>query len=327
MDKTNSEGNTEILNVDEDRGENVSNTVALEERTVELDEGQAGSDPGKTPNHVALAGPNPEPMYEDFVATVYPQVHESLKHPDVEHVHLENPLSSTRTLSSMKNLDNFTFDDQLIADKSPEDEPRNANIETKVESMVTIPIHKALSFVPPLSTLVIDLSPLKPVSSHAQAPTFTATTATTTTLPLQPLPQQQSSSDPDLASRVLALEQVCANFDKKYKLQENTSQTLSSRIFTLELCDLPHKIDQTVNETIKEAVQRALQAPLRERFRDLSEADMKEILLDRMFESGSYRSHPKHVALYEALEASMECDNRDEFLAEKDKSHKKRRDN
>ncbi|GJW38306.1 hypothetical protein Tco_0064151 [Tanacetum coccineum] len=47
-DKTNSEGDIEILNVDEDRGENVSNTVALEERTVELDEDQAGSDPGNT---------------------------------------------------------------------------------------------------------------------------------------------------------------------------------------------------------------------------------------------------------------------------------------
>ncbi|GJR89215.1 hypothetical protein Tco_0213226 [Tanacetum coccineum] len=45
---SNSEGNTKILNVDEERGENVSNTVALEENTVDLDEGQAGSDPGNT---------------------------------------------------------------------------------------------------------------------------------------------------------------------------------------------------------------------------------------------------------------------------------------
>ncbi|GKB35579.1 hypothetical protein Tco_0880521 [Tanacetum coccineum] len=93
-----------------------------------------------------------------------------------------------------------------------------------------------------------------------------------------------------------------------------------------ELRDLPHKIDQTVNEAVKEAVQIALQAPLRERFRDLSKDDMKEILHDRMFESGSYRSRPKHVALYEALEASMERDNRDAFLAEKDKSRKRCQD-
>ncbi|GKD34936.1 hypothetical protein Tco_1250445 [Tanacetum coccineum] len=45
-----------------------------------------------------------------------------------------------------------------------------------------------------------------------------------------------------------------------------------------------------------------------------------------MFESGTYQSQPEHVALYEALEASMEHDNRDEFLVEKDKLRKRRRD-
>ncbi|GKG09896.1 hypothetical protein Tco_0338642 [Tanacetum coccineum] len=95
------------------------------------------------------------------------------------------------------------------------------------------------------------------------------------------------------------MEQVCAKFEKKYKLQ-----------------------DQTV-QAVKEAVQIALQAPLKERFRDLSEADMKEILHDRMFESGTYRSQPEQVALYEALEASMEHNNRDTFIAEKDKSRKR----
>nr|GEW42074.1 reverse transcriptase domain-containing protein [Tanacetum cinerariifolium] len=44
-----------------------------------------------------------------------------------------------------------------------------------------------------------------------------------------------------------------------------------------------------------------------------------------MFESGSYKSLPEHVALYEALKASMERANRDEFLAEKDKSCKRQR--
>nr|GFA45639.1 hypothetical protein [Tanacetum cinerariifolium] len=45
-----------------------------------------------------------------------------------------------------------------------------------------------------------------------------------------------------------------------------------------------------------------------------------------MFKSGSYKSLPKHIALYKALEASMECTNRDEFFAEKDKSCKRRCD-
>ncbi|GKD22768.1 hypothetical protein Tco_1224471 [Tanacetum coccineum] len=50
------------------------------------------------------------------------------------------------------------------------------------------------------------------------------------------------------------------------------------------------------------------------------------MLHQRMFESGTYKSLPEHVALYEALEASMAQAQRDEFLAEKDKSCKRRRD-
>ncbi|GKF63139.1 hypothetical protein Tco_0186587 [Tanacetum coccineum] len=53
---------------------------------------------------------------------------------------------------------------------------------------------------------------------------------------------------------------------------------------------------------------------------------MKEILHDRMFESGSYKSHPIHLSLYQALEASIERDNREEFFEDKDKSRKRRCD-
>ncbi|GKD95023.1 hypothetical protein Tco_1374860 [Tanacetum coccineum] len=51
-----------------------------------------------------------------------------------------------------------------------------------------------------------------------------------------------------LASRVLTLEQRCADLEKKHKLQDKTTQALSSRIFTLELKYLPHKINCNVNE-------------------------------------------------------------------------------
>ncbi|GJV12956.1 hypothetical protein Tco_1354497 [Tanacetum coccineum] len=42
MDKANSEGDTEILNIGEEQGEDVSNKVNLEEKTTEIDEGRAG---------------------------------------------------------------------------------------------------------------------------------------------------------------------------------------------------------------------------------------------------------------------------------------------
>ncbi|GKB44693.1 retrovirus-related pol polyprotein from transposon TNT 1-94 [Tanacetum coccineum] len=71
---------------------------------------EAGADSENEKHYVALAGPNPELMHDDFHATVYPKVHENLKHTIEEHVHLENPSSSSETLSSMKNLeDNITF--------------------------------------------------------------------------------------------------------------------------------------------------------------------------------------------------------------------------
>ncbi|GJT14121.1 hypothetical protein Tco_0861163 [Tanacetum coccineum] len=63
----------------------------------------------------------------------------------------------------------------------------------------------------------------------------------------------QAGSDP---------KKICANFEKKHKLQDKTVQALSSRVFTLENHDMHSKIDSYVNETVKEAVQNTLQAPI-----------------------------------------------------------------
>nr|GEV37817.1 reverse transcriptase domain-containing protein [Tanacetum cinerariifolium] len=288
-EKVINEGDTEILNIDP--GKTPESRPPPDDD--KMDEDQDGSNPGKS--HVALTVPNPEPMHDDFMATVYPKVHESLKFPVDEHVILEDPPCSSGTLSSMKNLyDTYTFGDNLFNDKSTKDEPGKQNFDTKVVSLVSVPIYQASTSVPPLSTPIINLSPSK-LTASPLLKTFTATTTATTatTLPLPPPPQQQSTTDSE------------------------------SRVFNLELQDLPHKINQTVNEVVKEAVHTSLQALLRDHFRELPEADMKEILHQRMFESGSYKSLPEHVALYEPLEASMERANMDEFLAKKDMSCKR----
>ncbi|GJU12824.1 hypothetical protein Tco_1135220 [Tanacetum coccineum] len=87
-----------------------------------MEEDQAGPDPGIS--YVALAGPDPEPTHDEFMADLYLKVQESLKFLADEHVILEDPLSSTRTLSSMKNLeDAYAIGDQFINDKSTDDEP------------------------------------------------------------------------------------------------------------------------------------------------------------------------------------------------------------
>nr|GEY87576.1 monodehydroascorbate reductase [Tanacetum cinerariifolium] len=84
-----------------------------------------------------------------------------------------------------------------------------------------------------------------------------------------------------------------------------------------------------VSEVVTDAVDWAMQAPLRNRFRDLLEADMKEILHQRMWETDSYKSHEVHMQLFEALEKSINLDQSEEVaydLAEVRKKRKKGRE-
>ncbi|GJX79132.1 retrovirus-related pol polyprotein from transposon TNT 1-94, partial [Tanacetum coccineum] len=90
--------------------------------------GQAGSDPGVAadsriqPSHVVHLGPNLEHMNL-----------ENLKIPTEGEVRLEEPASSTGTLSSMQNLDKeLSFTNQFLAEKLQEDEPEKTNIEVEV---------------------------------------------------------------------------------------------------------------------------------------------------------------------------------------------------
>nr|GEX45396.1 hypothetical protein [Tanacetum cinerariifolium] len=201
-DKVISKGDIEILNIDEEQGEDVDNKVYLEEQTAELDEGRDGSDLGKT--RESRPPPDDDKMDEDQAGSNPKKVIWLL---------LDQTLSPCMMTS-----------DQFFNDKSTEDEPRKHNVDAKVVSMVIVPILQASTSVHPLSTPIIDISPLK--------------------------------------------------------------------------TDLPHKIDQTVNEVVKEAVHVAFQAPLRDRIRELPKADTKEILHQRMFESGSYKSLPEHCSAW-----------------------------
>nr|GFA19514.1 hypothetical protein [Tanacetum cinerariifolium] len=159
----------------------------------------------------ALARPNPEPTHDQFMADLYLKVQESLKFPTDKHVFVEDPISSTGTLSLMKNLE----DPFSIGDRSS-----------------TV-----------YAVLVIDLSPPKPASSITQAPFFTATTLTTTP-PLPPPSQQQSSTESELVEQVTTLEKKLSTLEQTNKNLDNTIQNLRSRVYTLKLRGLPHKIDE-----------------------------------------------------------------------------------
>nr|GEX80637.1 integrase, catalytic region, zinc finger, CCHC-type, peptidase aspartic, catalytic [Tanacetum cinerariifolium] len=207
-------------------------------------EGQAGSNPDETSE--GQAGSNPDEtsegqqLDEGFTATVYPNVQENLKLSIDEPVLLEEPASSSGTLSSLQHLSrDFSFGDQFFSDKHSN---ADKNTETEVESMANVTIQQALSSIPLMTSPIVSIA---------------------------------------------------------------------------------------VSEVVTDAVDWAMQSPLRNRFRDLSEADMKEIMYQRMWESDSYKSHEDHMQLFEALEKSMNHDHSEELaqdLAEVRKKKKKGRE-
>ncbi|GJY58577.1 hypothetical protein Tco_0458469 [Tanacetum coccineum] len=217
-----------------------------------------------------------------------------------EPVILEEPASSIRTLSSLQYLaKDFSFGDQFFNDKPSEADNEKTTVDTEAESMVSVIIHQDTSAIPPMTSPVIDLVS-RPDSPNVHQPlpttiTATATTLTTimTTIPLPPQPQQ-GSSDSILINRLGKLEQHISDLVDANQALEERLDKYGSRLY-------------------------------RERFRDLPEADMKEILHNRMWESKSYQTHEDHMTLYEALEKSMARDNSDQLLSNLAEARKKKK--
>ncbi|GKB35414.1 retrovirus-related pol polyprotein from transposon TNT 1-94 [Tanacetum coccineum] len=130
--------------------------------------------------------PHPEQMDEGFTATAYPKVQESLKLTAEEQVILEEPASSTGTLSSLQHLiKDLSFGDQFFNDKPFDADNEKTTADTEAESMVSVTIHQDTFTIPLMSSPVIDLT-AKPDSPQIHQPT---PTTTTTTFQLLPLPQ------------------------------------------------------------------------------------------------------------------------------------------
>ncbi|GKA02350.1 hypothetical protein Tco_0675015 [Tanacetum coccineum] len=288
------------------------------------DKGQAGPDPGIQDK--CQAEPNPNDVAE---SNLY-QLLENLKLTVDEPVIPEEPASSTGTLSSLQHLaKDFSFGDQFFNDKPSEADNEKTTADTEAESMVSITIHQDTSAIPPMTSPVIDLVS-RPDSPNVHRPlpttaTATATTTTTiTTLPLPPQPQQ-GSSDPTLLKHIGELEQHIADLVDANQALEERLDKHGSRLYRLENQDIPNQVSKAVDEIVTDVVDWAMQAPLRERFRDLPEADMKEILHNRMWESKSYQTHEDHMMLYEALEKSMARDNSDQLLSDLAEARKKKK--
>ncbi|GJW08250.1 hypothetical protein Tco_1570673 [Tanacetum coccineum] len=270
-------------------------------------------------------------MDEEFTTTAYPNVQENLKLPTEDQVRLEEPASSARTLSFLLNLyKELSFADQFLMEKSQEDEPEKTNTKSEVQSMVMVPIHQDTSSVPLMTTTVVDLSVSQPVSTTVQAPLPTSianVTAITTTTSLLPLPTQpqQGSSDSILIQRIGELEQHMADLLQDNLAVEERLDKHGSKLYKLENLDIPHQLSKAVDEIVTDTVDWAIQAPLRDHFRDLPEADMKEILHHRMWETKSYEAHEDHKKLYEALEKSIDHDHSEHLLTDLAEARRKKK--
>nr|GFA79494.1 hypothetical protein [Tanacetum cinerariifolium] len=185
-----------------------------------------------------------------------------------------------------------------VTKASPQPSMEQLDEGNKVESMVNVHIQQATS---PMTSPIIDLSS-RPVSpkEHQQfkaTTTDTTTTTTTTTVP-PPQAQQQSTSEAMMVKRI-----------------EERLDKHGARLYTLEQLEIPQQVSIAISKVVTDVVDWAMQAPLRNRFRDLPEADMKEILHQRMWETESYKTHEDHSLLFEALENSMNRDHSEEFAS------------
>nr|GEV05401.1 E-beta-farnesene synthase [Tanacetum cinerariifolium] len=287
-----------------------------------LDEGQTVSNPDEMSEGQA----RPD-LDEGFLAMAYSKIQESLKLAVEEHLLLEEHASSSRTLSSLHHLSrDISFRDQFFSDK-PSDTDKNT--ENEFESMVNVPIQQALSSIMALPIIDLTSRPVSPkVHQQFKATTTDTTTTTTTTVP-PPIAQQQSSTEAMMIKRIDELEHIMSDLLKVNKEMEARLDKHRARLYTLEQLDIPQQVSKAISEVATKAVDWAMQAPLRNRFRDLPKADMKEILHHRIWESESYKSHEDHMQLFEALEMLMNRDHSEELvqdLAEARKKKKKSRE-
>nr|GEX21768.1 hypothetical protein [Tanacetum cinerariifolium] len=205
-----------------------------------------------------------------------------------------------RSTCPMKSL----FLDISMAEDAPAKEPQVAAedaglqkaLKESMKSMYDVPRGP----LPPVVIRKISTAPKGAGKGQSKA-TSTKTTTTTTTITTLPPPpaQQQSTAEAMMMKHIGELEHIMANLIQENKGLEERLDSRGARLYTLKQLDIPHQVSKAVNEVVTDAVDWAMQAPLRNRFRDLPEADMKEILHQRMWETESYKYHEDHMQLRE----------------------------
>ncbi|GKE56404.1 hypothetical protein Tco_1495589 [Tanacetum coccineum] len=243
-----------------------------------MQEDQTGSDSGKV--HVSLAGPNPEHMDEEFLATAYPKVHENLKLITDERVIEDNPKSHSGSMSSMKNLEDAdNFGDQFLYDKLTEYKQEKSKVIDESDSTIPDPSHQTVTSPPPVIAPVIDFSSPKSSSQVTPPPINTkATTITTSLLEITPF---------------ITLQLRVARLEQEIVYQESKKSPKEIIRIKKEQGEKEQESTYTIRSTDKVALQ---------------EFDLKSALFKHMNKNRTRNRNPANYHLYHALMEALIAD-------------------
>ncbi|GJW93883.1 E-beta-farnesene synthase [Tanacetum coccineum] len=268
------------------------------------DEGQAGPNPGEQDE--GQARPNPG----DVVASQPPSSHVVLAGPDLKHMNLE--ASDTSIQPNPEQMD-----EEFTTTAYPNVQ-ENLKLPTEGEVRLEEPASSAetLSSLQNLDKELSFTNQFLAEKSQEDEPEKTNIEAEVQSMVTVPIHQDTSlvplmtTSVIDL-TRIGELKQHMADMVEANQALEEILDKQGNRLYNLENLDIPYKVSKAVDEIVTDAIDWAIQAPFRDRFKDLPEADMKEILHHRMLESNSYQAYEDHKMLCEALEKSMAHDHID----------------
>ncbi|GKB10415.1 hypothetical protein Tco_0844338, partial [Tanacetum coccineum] len=304
---------------DKDQGEVDSSTVTS----------GTGSDSGKL--HVSLAGPNPEHMDDDFLATAYPKVHENLKLITDERVIDNKPESHSGSMSSLKNLDDtVNFGDQFLHDKPTEDDQEKS--ETREESDSTIPdsSHQTVTSTPPVIAPFTEVSSSMPSLLVTPPPINTEATTITTSLP-------EITPFIALQLRVARLEQEMSEV-KKTDHSADVLASIRTQVPTAVDNYLGTKLDDALLKSPKEIIR--IKKEQGEEKQDstysigstdkvaLEEIDLKSALFKHMNKNKTGNRNPANYHQYHALMEALIADEdaMDNEVKDRVKNHKRKHD-
>ncbi|GJY41132.1 hypothetical protein Tco_0428402 [Tanacetum coccineum] len=270
-----------------------------------MQEDQTGSNSGKL--HVSLAGPNPEHMDDEFLATAYPKVHENLKLITDERVIEENPESHSGSMSSMKNLDDtYNFGDQFLYDKPTEDDQEKSKVIEESDSTIPDPSHQTVTSTPPVIAPFTDVSSTKPSSLVTPPPINTEATTITTSLP-------EITPFIALQLRVARLEQEMSEV-KKTDHSADVLASIKSQVPTVVDKYLGTKLDDALLKILErhttDLIEKysVLPGPESTDKVALEEFDLKSALFKHMNKNKTANINPANYHQYHALMEALLAD-------------------